>query len=164
MDETLLTTLEQPRFEQRKVLLIAGLGERYNVGSSKGIPALWQRFIPHIGNIPGQLGPVAYGVLCNFDDDGNFDYIASVDVSNFRNCPPSSAACAFRNSAMPYSPTATTYRRSGGRCTPSTANGCRNPACKPPTGRPSSAMTSGSILRRAPAAWKSGYLLRRDAE
>jgi AraC family transcriptional regulator len=83
----LLTTLEQPRFEQRKVLLIAGLGEHYNVESSKGIPALWQRFIPHIGNIPGQLGPVAYGVLCNFHDDGNFDYIAGVDVSDFSELP-----------------------------------------------------------------------------
>jgi AraC family transcriptional regulator len=87
MDQPPLTTLEPPRFEDGKVLLIAGLGERYAIDGSKAIPALWQRFTPHIGSIPGQLGWECYGVMCNFDDDGNFDYIAGMQVSDFSALP-----------------------------------------------------------------------------
>ena len=84
MDQTLITNLVPPRFENGRPLLIAGLGERYTCESSKAIPALWQRFVPHIGNIPGQVGGgTAYGVRCNIDDEGNFDYIAGVEVTDF---------------------------------------------------------------------------------
>jgi len=74
MSETFIN-LAPPRFENGKPLLVAGLGERYTCETSAGIPALWQRFQPHIGNIPGQVGGTAYGVCCNTDDAGNFDYI-----------------------------------------------------------------------------------------
>lgn len=87
MEETLLTKLEPPRFENSKPLLIAGLGERYTCESSKAIPSQWQRFLPHIGNIPGQVGNTAYGVRCNSDEEGNFDYIAGVKVSDFSELP-----------------------------------------------------------------------------
>ncbi len=71
MDETLLATLEPPRFENLKTLLIAGLSERYTAETCANIPAQWQRFAPHIGHIPGQVGRTAYGVICNTDDAGN---------------------------------------------------------------------------------------------
>jgi AraC family transcriptional regulator len=89
MDQTILADLQPPRFETLKPLLIAGLAERYDCDSSKAIPAQWQRFAPHIGNIPSQLGGgTAYGVRHNSDDDGNFDYIAGVEVANFSQLPP----------------------------------------------------------------------------
>jgi AraC family transcriptional regulator len=88
MDESMLTTLEPPRFENGKTLLIAGLSERYDCDSSKAIPAQWQRFMPYIGNIPGQIGRTAYGVCCNSDEEGNFDYICGVEVSDFSELPP----------------------------------------------------------------------------
>ncbi len=88
MDERMLTTLEPPRFENSKTLLIAGLSERYDGDSSKAIPAQWQRFMPYIGNIPGQIGRTAYGVCCNSDEEGNFDYICGVEVSDFSELPP----------------------------------------------------------------------------
>jgi AraC family transcriptional regulator len=87
MDETLMTTLEPPRFEDGRPLLIVGLGERYTCESSKAIPSQWQRFGPHIDNIPGQVGKVAYGVCCNSDEAGNFDYICGVEVSDFSDVP-----------------------------------------------------------------------------
>jgi len=88
MDTTLLTNLEPPRFVNGKALLIAGLGERYDCDSSKAIPSLWQRFVPHIGQVPGQIGPrIAYGVCCNTDGEGNFDYIAGVEVADFSELP-----------------------------------------------------------------------------
>jgi AraC family transcriptional regulator len=88
MDETLLTTLEAPRFETLGTLLIAGLSERYDSTTSAGIPAQWQRLQPYLGNIPGQVGRTAYGVLCNSDDEGNTDYISGVRVKSFAQLQP----------------------------------------------------------------------------
>jgi AraC family transcriptional regulator len=83
MDESLLTNLQPPRFENGPTLLIAGLSERYSSETSANIPAQWQRFVPHLGHIPGQVGWVAYGVICNGDDAGNMEYICGVEVSDF---------------------------------------------------------------------------------
>jgi AraC family transcriptional regulator len=87
MDETLLTHLEPPRFEDAPKMLVAGLSARYSCDASSAIPAQWQRFVPHIGNIPGQLGNVAYGVCYNSDDAGNFDYLCAVQVADFSRLP-----------------------------------------------------------------------------
>lgn len=88
MDETHVANLQPPRFENGRPLLVAGLGERYSCESSNAIPSQWQRFAPHLGNIPGQIGRTAYGVCCNSDDEGNFDYISGVEVSDFSELPP----------------------------------------------------------------------------
>jgi AraC family transcriptional regulator len=87
MDTKLLVELEPPRFEDRKALLVAGLGARYTFATNEGIPAQWQRFADYLGHIPGQVGRTTYGVCCNQDDAGNFDYIAGIEVSSFDDLP-----------------------------------------------------------------------------
>src|SRR6201999_4153098 len=87
MDSTLTDNLQPPRFETSKPLLVAGIGERYNHESGAGIPGQWQRFQQAVANIPGRVGQVAYGVCCNGDDAGNFEYIAGVEVSDFSDLP-----------------------------------------------------------------------------
>jgi AraC family transcriptional regulator len=87
MDASLIVTLAPPRFETGRTLLVAGLGERYSFETNHGIPLQWQRFVPYIGNIPGQVGAVTYGVCCNSDGVGNFEYIAGVEVSSFDDLP-----------------------------------------------------------------------------
>ena len=87
MDSTALDHLKPPRFETGKPLLVAGIGERYTCESSAAIPGQWQRFHQSVENIPGRVGKVAYGVCCNADDAGNFDYIAGVEVSDFSDLP-----------------------------------------------------------------------------
>ncbi len=67
--------------------LVAGVGDRFNHENGAGIPGLWQRFDQSAAHIPGRIGPVAYGVCCNGDDAGNFDYIAGVEVSDFSDLP-----------------------------------------------------------------------------
>ena len=69
------------------VLLIAGLSERCGPGNDMNPPALWQRFAPYIGHIHGEVGSVAYGLLCNSDDSGHMDYVAGVEVSDFSDLP-----------------------------------------------------------------------------
>jgi AraC family transcriptional regulator len=87
MDSTALDHLTPPRFVTSTPLLIAGLSERYTWESGAAIPSQWQRFHQNVENIPGRIGPVAYGVCCNGDDAGNFDYIAGVEVSDFSDLP-----------------------------------------------------------------------------
>jgi len=87
MDQSLIVPLNPPRFETGRTLLIAGLGERYTFETNQGIPLLWQRFTPWLGNVPGQVGTVAYGVCCNSDGAGNFEYIAGVEVASFDDLP-----------------------------------------------------------------------------
>jgi AraC family transcriptional regulator len=88
MDSTALDHLDPPRFVTAKPLLVAGLGERItHENSGAGIPNLWQRFHHEVASFPGRIGPVAYGVCCNGDDAGNFDYIAGVEVTDFSDLP-----------------------------------------------------------------------------
>src|SRR6266481_3545491 len=87
MDSTVIDNLQAPRFQTGKAFLVAGVGERYTCDSSAGIPGQWQRFHQTVENIPCRIGKVAYGVCCNGDDAGNFDYIAGVEVSDFSDLP-----------------------------------------------------------------------------
>src|SRR6201987_4971822 len=87
MDSTLLDTLQPPRFETGKPLLVAGLGDRFSHDKGAGIPGLWQRFHQVVAATPNRIGSVAYGVCTNGDDAGNFDYIAGVEVSDFSDLP-----------------------------------------------------------------------------
>ena len=77
-----MIALDPPRFETTARTLIAGFGGTYNSETSVGIPALWQRFAPHLH--PGQT---AYGVLCNPDGTGNFDYICGVEIPDLTQLP-----------------------------------------------------------------------------
>jgi AraC family transcriptional regulator len=80
--------LDAPRIEtRRKPLLIAGLAQRMSEATRAAIPALWQRFAPHIGQILGQVGGDSYGVIFNADDQGNVDYVCGVEVGGF-SCLP----------------------------------------------------------------------------
>jgi AraC family transcriptional regulator len=83
MDSTFTDDLQPPRFVTGKPLLIAGLGERISRDNGAGIPGQWRRFHQMMADIPDRVGQLAYGVCCNGDDSGNFDYIAGVEVSDF---------------------------------------------------------------------------------
>jgi AraC family transcriptional regulator len=83
-----LNDIEPPRFEQRDVLLVAGIQQRYSgLEAGAGIPGQWQRFEKFIGSINGQVGQTTYGVCYNTDDEGNMDYLCSVEVTDFSSLP-----------------------------------------------------------------------------
>jgi AraC family transcriptional regulator len=87
MDKSLLIDLAEPRIEDGQELLVAGLGARYTFATNQAIPHQWQRFAPYIGNLANQDGPDTYGVCCNADDAGSFEYIAGVRVTEFGSLP-----------------------------------------------------------------------------
>jgi AraC family transcriptional regulator len=78
--------LEEPRFEDGKPMLLAGLREHYTVATMREIPALWERFQPYFGKVPGQMGRVGYGVCFPLPD--GFDYMAGVEVQSSEGIPP----------------------------------------------------------------------------
>jgi AraC family transcriptional regulator len=88
MTEARTVVLEEPRHESAGNLLIAGLRGRYETETIAGIPMQWQRFGPFIGAISGRVGGIAYGVCCDFDDQGQFDYVCGVAVSSVSGLPP----------------------------------------------------------------------------
>lgn len=88
MQPTNTVELPEPRFVDGEELLIAGLGERFTFEGTQGIPALWQRFVPHIGRVPGQQGWETFGLCCNPQEDGSFEYIAGVRVNRTDALPP----------------------------------------------------------------------------
>ena len=78
-----LTELPEPRMVDSDAMIIVGLRKRYSDETSAQIPAQWQAFQSHIGNIDNQKGNVAFGVICNSDDEGNIDYLTGVEVSQY---------------------------------------------------------------------------------
>lgn len=86
-EEEMMTTIQEPRIETSRVLLLGGLMERYPCKAAEKFPQQWQRFSPYIGQIRGQVGSVAYGVCLNPDDDGNIDYFTAVELTSFENLP-----------------------------------------------------------------------------
>ena len=87
MSQAVLTELKPPRLVTGPALLIAGLGQRYTCENSAGMPAQWQQVMPYLGHVDGQVGNVAYGVRCNSDADGSFEYICGVEVRDFSSLP-----------------------------------------------------------------------------
>jgi AraC family transcriptional regulator len=87
MNEAPIANLQPPRFVDGRALTIAGLSLPMAEDPGAAIPALWQRFGAYIGNIPGQVGRVAYGVLRRNDETGAVDYIAGVEVSGTDDLP-----------------------------------------------------------------------------
>jgi AraC family transcriptional regulator len=87
LSEPILQDLAPPTFETRGPLLLVGLLEHYEHGDMSAIPAQWQRFQPWLGSIPNQVPYVAYGVICNGDDEGAMDYLTAMEVADFSDVP-----------------------------------------------------------------------------
>lgn len=88
MNEKSPTQLTPPRFENGKLLYLAGLAERYACETSgAGIPGQWQKLGPYLGHLEGQVGTAAYGVTYNTDEEGNMDYLCGVEVADFARLP-----------------------------------------------------------------------------
>jgi AraC family transcriptional regulator len=80
-------TLALPRFVSSPPMLVVGLTERHSFGATQGIPAQWQRFMKHYDEIADKAQPIPLGVSTNMDADGNFEYMAAVEVSKVTRLP-----------------------------------------------------------------------------
>lgn len=69
------------RYENGREMLIAGLDAQYTSANKDQIPAQWERFVPHMGKVPGQIGQTTYGVSWNEQPNCDFNYLCGVEVS-----------------------------------------------------------------------------------
>ena len=83
------TAITPPEFRSVGPLLIAGLRKYFRFEDRGGIPALWSTFAQHIGNIPGEVPGVSYGVCLAPPDESEcgFDYVCGVAVKSFDELP-----------------------------------------------------------------------------
>ena len=80
--------LDPPRFVTGKEMVITGLKTQFTSETMNNIPQLWQRFVPYLGHIPGQVGRIAYGLFANMTANPfGFDYMAGVEVSSKSGLP-----------------------------------------------------------------------------
>jgi len=77
----------EPRFQQGREMLIAGFNATYTFETRVNIPKQWERFAPHIGKVPGQVGKSSYGVCWNFKPGCGFDYLTGVEVGDSPKLP-----------------------------------------------------------------------------
>lgn len=75
------------RFENGREMLIAGFNQSYMFVARGSIPFQWQRFAPHIGKVPGQVGKDCYGVCSSIKSNSGFDYLSGVEVSGTAGLP-----------------------------------------------------------------------------
>lgn len=91
------SSIEPVRFDHRGPQLITGLREQFTINTMKNIPALWQKFVPYLGKIPGQVGNVAYGVIVDPSGAaGEFSYLCGVEIPH-----PSAGTHRFTTIAIP---------------------------------------------------------------
>lgn len=87
MDKVETFELPTPRLEKSPFKLIAGLGGRFTQDSIEGIPDLWIALMTHVDKIPDRAGDHFYGVCCNADGKGGFEYIAGVEILKLDDLP-----------------------------------------------------------------------------
>ncbi|HCV95223.1 MAG TPA: AraC family transcriptional regulator [Stenotrophomonas sp.] len=77
LDDAPAPCAQPPRLVDADALCVAGVGARHRGDSVAAIPAQWQQL--------AQQGPartdIHYGVCCNHDDEGGFDYIAGRELA-----------------------------------------------------------------------------------
>jgi AraC family transcriptional regulator len=81
------TRLEEPRFENGKAMLIAGLRGHYTSDSMNQLSSQWQRFMGHIGKLPQQTGQDAFGLNFLGQGEPGIEYLSGVEVSSCSGLP-----------------------------------------------------------------------------
>jgi AraC family transcriptional regulator len=78
----------EPRFENKKAMIMTGTRVHYTSETMNDIPAQWERFAKHIGKVPNEVGRAAYGVGFNFEKTPfGFDYMTAVEISTDGHLP-----------------------------------------------------------------------------
>jgi len=89
MESQLTQPVDDPRIEQRPLMRFAGILRRHPMSNPAGLPGQWQEFMAYLGNIDGQIGHAAYGVVdTSTAEKGDFDYLCGAQVTKFATPAP----------------------------------------------------------------------------
>jgi len=77
----------QPRFEQGRAMLLAGLRRRHRMAEmARTVPQQWGEFMA-APRPPGQVGPQLFGAICSASEM-DVEYMCAVEVASFDALPP----------------------------------------------------------------------------
>lgn len=81
----------KPDIVERPAFHVVGMAGRFTPATIPEIPALWGRFAPVMGIVPGKKGRACYGT-CRPDEKGErgtpaLEYTACVEVESLKNIP-----------------------------------------------------------------------------
>jgi AraC family transcriptional regulator len=77
---------EPTRHEDGRPMLLGGLRRHHKFqDAERSIAEQWRQF-NSLGQIPGQLGSIAYGVICGHQPNG-FEYMCGFEVDSFSGLP-----------------------------------------------------------------------------
>lgn len=83
------STISEPRITVSKSMMVAGLRQSHRVSETdRQIPRQWRRLWPYLGSLKGQIGTVAYGVVCASGSAAKADYMCAFEVADFEGLPP----------------------------------------------------------------------------
>lgn len=77
----------KPKIKEHPAMRIIGIGGTFTSETRSGIPELWGQFIPRMGEAPGAVSMVTYGVCFPPAEDGTFEYMAAVEVDGAAPAP-----------------------------------------------------------------------------
>lgn len=83
LDDAPQACTEAPRLIDCTPFQVAGIGMRHSRDSSGAIPGQWAQ----LNREWPTPAPVSFGVCCNSDDEGGFDYIAALPVNALPSVP-----------------------------------------------------------------------------
>ncbi len=83
LDDAPSPCTEAPRLLDAPALDLAGIGQRHGREGSGAIPSQWAR----LNRAWPSPVPVSFGVCCNHDDDGGFDYVAALPAGTLASVP-----------------------------------------------------------------------------
>ena len=88
-EETMMSTELEVQIEERPAFLLAGLEQLHEDMPSPQISEQWQRFAPHIGQIPNQVGMTSYGAMPpeKEQEDAPYRYLCAVEVTSLEALP-----------------------------------------------------------------------------
>lgn len=88
MDKALNTRLDEPRIEDRKALLLAGLIKTFAMKDMGSIPSLWPQFDEFQDAIPNKVTPIRYfGASLSFTEEQGCEYMAALEVTDLAGMP-----------------------------------------------------------------------------
>lgn len=87
--------LPQPVIESRPAMRVAGLMARHDMSDSNTIPTQWQRFQAYLGQMPGAVPGVAYGIVADADE-ATCDYMCGMELP-----PPAEVPAEFKALTVP---------------------------------------------------------------
>jgi AraC family transcriptional regulator len=86
--------MPEPKILELASFRVVGLRRRLDHETRREIPALWDRFVPRIGEVQHtSANGLTYGIVLNVDSStGEFDYMAGIGVDRAEDLPPGMAA------------------------------------------------------------------------